>query len=278
MSCNCNCNSNGSSSVQEQINELNSTIESIGSAVKFLTCGHPVLGIEDPDDIAQFNFSTGWGANCWEGWAIMNGTSYYSPTLKKNITTLNLFDKFLVGAGGTYAVGDTGGANSVTLDLTQIPSHNHTITDSGHTHNLTDPGHTHGIVDPQHSHNGTSDPHTHTLSIDAVGDHTHTVPQINASFTEGSLTNQGYIWDADTVPTTASGLGGAHTHEGIADPAALSVTTNDASTGISVQDAFIGITETDSGTTGISINNAGGGLSHENRPPYVAILFIKKIY
>ena len=47
--------------------------------------------------------------------------------------TPNLTDRFVVGAGNTYAVGDTGGANSVTLDATQIPSHTHSFSGSGTT-------------------------------------------------------------------------------------------------------------------------------------------------
>ena len=47
--------------------------------------------------------------------------------------TPNLTDRFVVGAGNTYAVGDTGGANSVTLDATHIPSHAHSFSGSGTT-------------------------------------------------------------------------------------------------------------------------------------------------
>jgi microcystin-dependent protein len=43
-------------------------------------------------------------------------------------------DRFLVGAGTTYAVGDTGGADSVTLTVGQLPAHSHGVTDPGHTH------------------------------------------------------------------------------------------------------------------------------------------------
>lgn len=42
-----------------------------------------------------------------------------------------LEDRFLVGAGNTYSVNDTGGCNTVTLTATQIPAHRHTFT--GHT-------------------------------------------------------------------------------------------------------------------------------------------------
>jgi hypothetical protein len=43
--------------------------------------------------------------------------------------TPDLRNRFLVGAGSTYAVAATGGSADATL-----PSHTHTITDSGHTH------------------------------------------------------------------------------------------------------------------------------------------------
>ena len=42
--------------------------------------------------------------------------------------TPNLIDRFIVGAGSVYSVGDTGGASSVTLSINEIPSHSHTVT------------------------------------------------------------------------------------------------------------------------------------------------------
>lgn len=68
------------------------------------------------------------------GWLLCNGTS----------GTPDLRDKFVVGAGSTYAVNATGGSANATL-----VSHSHTITitDPGHDHtaNVTDPGHTHNL-------------------------------------------------------------------------------------------------------------------------------------
>jgi hypothetical protein len=49
------------------------------------------------------------------GWVICNGSN----------ETPDLRDKFIVGAGNNYSVGDTGGADSVTLTTDQIPSHSH---------------------------------------------------------------------------------------------------------------------------------------------------------
>lgn len=59
-----------------------------------------------------------------EGWALCDGTN----------DTLDLRNKFIVGAGNTFVVGDTGGFTDATL-----VSHNHSLTiNSGgnHTHNL----------------------------------------------------------------------------------------------------------------------------------------------
>jgi len=53
------------------------------------------------------------------GWLLCDGTS----------STPNLRDRFVVGAGSTYAVGATGGsADAITV------SHTHTVTDPGHNH------------------------------------------------------------------------------------------------------------------------------------------------
>lgn len=45
-------------------------------------------------------------------------------------TTWSLYaqDRFPVGAGSSYALGATGGAATVTLSVSQIPAHNHTVT------------------------------------------------------------------------------------------------------------------------------------------------------
>lgn len=47
-----------------------------------------------------------------------------------------LSDRVLLGAGSTYVLGDTGGTNELTLDVTNLPAHIHTITDPGHAHSI----------------------------------------------------------------------------------------------------------------------------------------------
>jgi microcystin-dependent protein len=61
------------------------------------------------------------------GWALCNGATV------NNRVTPNLLNRFVVGAGtgSDYNVGDTGGTNSVTLTLNQIPPHSHTYSTRG---------------------------------------------------------------------------------------------------------------------------------------------------
>lgn len=57
-------------------------------------------------------------------WALCDGTN----------GTPDLRDRFIIGAGGTHAVGDVGGSASVTLTVAEMPAHNHPVNDPGHFH------------------------------------------------------------------------------------------------------------------------------------------------
>jgi microcystin-dependent protein len=65
------------------------------------------------------------------GYVICDGTN----------STPDLRDRFVVGAGPTYAVDATGGAATVTLTEANLPAHTHvatsTVTDPGHAHQYT---------------------------------------------------------------------------------------------------------------------------------------------
>lgn len=56
----------------------------------------------------------------------------------------NLVGKFRKGTNGTPTPGTNGGNSSIVLDIGQMPSHAHGITDPGHIHTVTDPTHSHG--------------------------------------------------------------------------------------------------------------------------------------
>ena len=49
------------------------------------------------------------------GWYLCNGSN----------GTPDLRDRFVVGAGSGYSVGNTGGANTVTLTINEMPAHDH---------------------------------------------------------------------------------------------------------------------------------------------------------
>lgn len=59
------------------------------------------------------------------GWTLCNGTN----------GTPDLRNSFIIGAGSTYAVGQTGGSADAI-----VVSHTHTVTDPGHLHNTTSSG------------------------------------------------------------------------------------------------------------------------------------------
>ena len=97
------------------------------------------------------NFPTNWllcngqpisRTNFSELFAII-GTTYGIGDNSTTFNLPNLLERFVVGAGGDnttvsdttgYSIGQTGGANNVTLDVTQMPVHSHTINDPGHIH------------------------------------------------------------------------------------------------------------------------------------------------
>lgn len=271
------CGSSSSTSevgqLQNQLAELQDTVDVLVDNAKFLLKGHPILLIDNIDDINQFDLSTGVGFSTWEGWAICNGQTHLSKSTKKNITTPNFVDRFIVQATGNYAVGDTGGADSVTLDLTQIPAHDHGITDPGHAHDITDPGHIHPIQDDMHTHQSTSAPHVHHVTLDGGG-HLHAHTAFDAG---GDSYNIGAGTAADVGNYSDNLTGGEHSHDGYTDSSPVAITNDPAATGIEVLNALTGITETETVTTGISTDNNGGGLAHENRPPFYASLYIMKI-
>lgn len=61
---------------------------------------------------------SGSSSNIPNGWTLCDG----------NNNTPDLRDRFVLGAGNSYAVGAADGEEEVTLTVAQIPNHNHNIT------------------------------------------------------------------------------------------------------------------------------------------------------
>jgi hypothetical protein len=95
------------------------------------------------------------------GWALCNGLE----------GTPNLADRFVVGAGATYGVNQTGGYKDATL-----VSHSHSASSGaagGHSHTYTAPGVDAKVQEGGLMFNGSKRPATKSTS--AVGNHTHSI-------------------------------------------------------------------------------------------------------
>lgn len=272
--CESSSNSGSSATMANQLADITTTIETIKENIKAFTCGKPILLIVDADDIATFSIATGAGSGCWDKWALCDGKTHYDPKTKKNVTTPNFIDKFVIMALGDLEPGDTGGEKEVTLTTPQLPVHNHTVSDPGHSHDIQDPGHTHGVADPGHSHTGSSSPHTHTFDTSIIGGHEHSTGTIGISDDDGGDVA---VRLSNADPGSSTSTAGEHSHSGTTDSTAAGITTESANTGISTQSAFVGIEETEDETTGISVAVTGEGLPHNNMPPYFAAIYVIKI-
>ena len=108
------------------------------------------------------------GMPLWNGAPLLNlvypvGSIYWSsnntnPGTLFGGTWTQIKDRFILAAGDSYTNGSTGGAATVTLTVSNMPSHTHSFTPSGkvgsHTH--TGPSHSHGLK------NGTANVATST--------------------------------------------------------------------------------------------------------------------
>ena len=195
------------------------------------------------------------------GWVLCNG----------NNGTPDLRNRFVVGAannpGTYYEVGDTGGANTVSLTEAQLAQHDH---GSGNYNTNNVNNHTHGD-----GNYNTNDPGNHThgdgnYNTNNSGNHTHGRrfgSDTNSRFTSssqlmGGTNNDNRNWNntehaGDHTHNVEgnSGAGGGHTHN-----------VEGNSGGGGAHDHNI------DGNSG----NAGSGSAHENRPPYYALCYIMK--
>ena len=161
------------------------------------------------------------------GWFLCNGSN----------GTPDLRDRFLVGAGSTYAVAATGGSANATL-----VSHSHTVSASGTTAGAG--GHSHGVSDPGHSHSVNDPGHTHTNTTG-----TQILSNGTAVFLSGYANN------------------------GTTDGAATGISLNGALTGVSVN----GVGDhTHSVSVAGNTSVDGSSATNANLPPYYALAYIMK--
>jgi len=144
------------------------------------------------------------------------GTTYGPGDGSTTFNLPNRQNRFGVGAGGTYALGSTGGGTttssagahshggatgSTTLTIAQMPAHNHSITDPGHAHSTIGTasdgnfgpggaaGYPAGTTNTAGSNTGITinnqgggGSHNHTISSDGTHDHTVTPPYLASNY------------------------------------------------------------------------------------------------
>lgn len=140
---------------------------------------------------------SGSAASIPSGWVICDGLN----------STPDLRDRFVTGAGSTYAVGATGGQNAIT----DVPAHTHGV---GTLANASDGAHT---------HNGTTS---------NTGAHTHTTANITGS--NGSLSGYQIVGIGTATGTSTTSSSGAHSHTFTTDSAGAhthAISGSTASTG-----------------------------------------------
>ena len=178
------------------------------------------------------------GSTAPSGWAICNGSN----------GTPDLRDRFIVGAGSgkrcwysNYSLTILVVRNSVTLTEAQMPSHNHSFSGSS-------------------SHSHTINNHTHSFSASGSNTHSHGLPK-GSGGADADISN--YI-PSPRVENIQSSFSSDNT----------SITINvSGNTGNPSDRGTNSQTVSISGNTG----SKGSGNSHENRPPYYALMFIMKL-
>lgn len=172
------------------------------------------------------------------GWHLCNGAN----------GTPNLTNQFIIGAGGSYAVGASGGSTSVTLSVANMPSHNHVINigDPGHAHGVYDPGHNHGVNDPGHAH-GVYDP-----------GHAHGIPTAQGDGVNGNININGGTSSSRNTNGSGTGIG---------------IYGNGTGISIAGSGSNIGIYTSGTGISASS-NTTGNGSAFTVIPPYYALCYV----
>ncbi|CAB4167773.1 hypothetical protein UFOVP858_61 [uncultured Caudovirales phage] len=172
------------------------------------------------------------------GFVLCNGSS----------GTPDLRGDFVIGAGSTYAVGDTGGSNTIS----SVPAHTHGF--SGTSSSAGSHNHTTNL--------GTEGNHTHDFTVSNTGAHTHSINWRNGdSSTGGGGNRQGTTFSAN-LP---SSVGGSHSHSFSSNAGG----SHNHSLTLSTAGAH---THAISGTTAST-----GNATVDVRPPYYALCFIMKV-
>ena len=222
------------------------------------------------------------GTSAPGGWLLCDGAQYPSTIYPKlsalcgtkfgtatagNFRVPDLRGRVIAGVDSSQSefdtIGETGGAKSVTLTVSNMPAHNHTASVSGQTiSGLTLSGMTvSGLAA------STAGDHSHTASTDTTGAHTHTTSPamgVHDNTTTGGSQNRlatAGTWTANYSTTSSGshshtvsvGSGGGHSH-----------TISGSISGGTISGGTI------SGGT-VTVNNSGSGTAVNILNPYITM-------
>ncbi|MDX9905018.1 MAG: hypothetical protein RBS55_00375 [Bacteroidales bacterium] len=203
----------------------------------------------------EWNFdNTGLGTGTLSGWALCNG---------KNGTP-DLTDRFVMGTNTSSQLKTTGGSNSYSLAIGQLPLHNHyfsTMNAGEHSHTLTI---------------NSAGNHGHNITIDAGGTHSHTNyqngwgiwlatnPNYGLTVFEGNPETRYFPANSTSPGNTTTSTAGSHSHGN-----SCSSSGNHTHPGT----AAIAGTHSHTGNT----DDTGSGNPVDNRPAFVKLAYIIKL-
>jgi hypothetical protein len=216
------------------VNDLQTSIAAVQTNLS-----NAVAALLSELNAAMGNVITLWSgsiASIPSGWSLCNGSN----------GTPDLRDKFVVGAGNTY------GATTATLAITNLPAHSHPVSDPGHVHGLNQSPHSHGISDPGHAH--------------SISDPGHSHGSTGAGFVVAGAANN--VNNSYSGPNNAQIVGSTAA-------AATSIGIYAAATNVSVQAAYPNIS-VQAAATGITTTNTGSGTAFSILPPYYALAYIMR--
>ena len=213
------------------------------------------------------------GSSAPTDWLLCNGASVSTTTYATlfaaigytyggsgaSFTLPNAVNRVTIGAGSTYTLGQTGGSSSITLSISNMPSHNHAV-DLNHGHGWNDPGHHHLIASISHSHTLPNLAHSHGANSSDPGAYgAFWGNGVGNNFKVGTSATGGI--DAGRMSQTDTQLPGPlYTNTGATGTYASGDNTSNVG---SVQNLT---------TSGAQPTTAiGSGTSFTNLPPYLAL-------
>lgn len=188
-------------------------------------------------------------------------------------STPNLQDRFVIGAGSTYAVDASGGATTIN----SVASHTHSFSGnfSSNTGNAGDHGHNASSADnANHTHNTNNNGnHSHNGNTSNIGNHTHSQTVNNA--TRVTPTSEG---NTRTGGNGNTGGGGSHSHSfGTSNTGGHSHTAAAAGAHSHTVSVVAAAAHAHSFSGGVSGNTGSAGSATVSvLNPYYALAFIQK--